>query len=183
VLELALAAAESGVDLAQALRLGKLAEEHGDEVVPAGKALGPAFAAGFADESGEAIAIDERKKLAEKTGGGYIHCRPPCSECDWFFIHPDSIRSGRVFQSAILDSSGTTSMGSGLARSHILSMASYKHYFGSGNWGTDLFTGDWLRLDHFSPVPRNAGANLENSMKMMQGSCLEERRLNLWISY
>ncbi len=37
--------------------LGKLAEEHGDKVVPAGKALGPAFAADLADESGEAISF------------------------------------------------------------------------------------------------------------------------------
>jgi hypothetical protein len=63
------------------------------------------LAAGLADELGEAVAIDERKKLAEKTGGGYIHGSPPCSNCDWFFIHPDSIRSGRGFQSAVLDSS------------------------------------------------------------------------------
>jgi hypothetical protein len=106
VLELALAAAESGVDLAQALGLGKLAEEHGDEVVPAGESLGAPLATGLADELGEAISVDERKKLAEKTRSGYIHRCPPCSDCDWFFIHPDSIRSGRVFQSAVLDSSG-----------------------------------------------------------------------------
>lgn len=107
LLELTLAAAESGVDLAQALGLGKLAEEHGHEVVPAGNALGPAFAAGLADESGEAIPFDEGKKLAEKDSRWLHSWPPPCSECDWFFIHSDSIRSGRVFQSAILDSSAT----------------------------------------------------------------------------
>ena len=42
---------------------------------------------GLTDEFGETIAVHQRKKLAEKTGGGYIYGRPPCSECDWFFIH------------------------------------------------------------------------------------------------
>jgi hypothetical protein len=32
--------------------------------------------------------IHQIKKLAEKTRGGYIHRRPPCSVCDWFFISP-----------------------------------------------------------------------------------------------
>ncbi len=65
VLELALATAQPAVDLAQALGLGELAEEHGDEVVPAGETLGSPLASGLADKFGEAVAIHERKKLAE----------------------------------------------------------------------------------------------------------------------
>lgn len=68
--ELALATAESAVDLTQAPGLGELAEEHGDKVIPAGKSLRTALAAGLAHELGEAISVDERKKLAEEAGGG-----------------------------------------------------------------------------------------------------------------
>ena len=75
--ELALAAAQPGADLTQATGLGELAEEHCDKMVPAGKALGAAFAAGFLHQPSEAAAVGEGKELAEKAGGGYIHLRSP----------------------------------------------------------------------------------------------------------
>jgi hypothetical protein len=70
VLELALAAAPTGVDPAQAARSGEMAEEHGAEVVPTAEFLAAALAAGVAHQSGETAPVDGRKELAAKAGGG-----------------------------------------------------------------------------------------------------------------
>ena len=67
--ELALAAAQAGIDLAQAPRLGELAEEHRDKVVPARESLRPPFTAGLLDQLGETAAVNEGKELAEEAGG------------------------------------------------------------------------------------------------------------------
>nr|WP_321474122.1 hypothetical protein [uncultured Paludibaculum sp.] len=67
--EFAEAATESAADLSQEVGAAELAEEHGNELGPAGDAFGGAFGAVVPDESGELIAGEAVQQLIEKTGG------------------------------------------------------------------------------------------------------------------
>ena len=57
---------EPAADFAQGLGLGGLAEEHGDELIPAGEAFGVAFGVVLVNDIGEVTAIEKSEYLAEQ---------------------------------------------------------------------------------------------------------------------
>ena len=69
VTELAAGDGQAVADLSQALGLGKLAEEHGDILVPGGEALGMAFCPAFMDKAQKREPGDDLENLAEQTCG------------------------------------------------------------------------------------------------------------------
>jgi hypothetical protein len=69
--ELAQAAGKAVTDLSQGVRACCLAEEHGDELGPAGKALCGAFGLVLADQGGEFETREVLKQLTEKASAAY----------------------------------------------------------------------------------------------------------------
>ena len=69
VTELATGDGQAVADLSQALGLGKLAEEHGDILVPGGEALGMTFCPAFMDKAQKEDPGDDLENLAEQTCG------------------------------------------------------------------------------------------------------------------
>ncbi len=63
--QLAQAASETPADFAQRLGLRQLAEQHGDELIPAGEAFAVLFGLMFTDDVGEFAAGEDRQYLAE----------------------------------------------------------------------------------------------------------------------
>jgi hypothetical protein len=69
MLELAFAALEPVGNLAQGAGLSQLAEEHGNELVPTGKAARVVFGFEFAHVPREIRTLKQREDLAKKTSG------------------------------------------------------------------------------------------------------------------
>ena len=69
--DLAETALETATDLPQAMRLGQLAKEHGDELIPAGESLGSMLGTGPLNGSLEVLAGEELQKLAKEAGYAY----------------------------------------------------------------------------------------------------------------
>jgi len=66
--QFAFAARQPVADLAQRIGVGQLAERHGDELSPAGEALGGAFGLVLLDQGGELRSGEMLQKLIEQTG-------------------------------------------------------------------------------------------------------------------
>ena len=84
VTEFATCYGEAIADLPQALGLGKLAEKHGDILVPGGETLGVAFCSALMDKSQKRDPGDDLENLAEQTCGK-LHDR------DSFKVFGDSL--------------------------------------------------------------------------------------------
>jgi|TARA_B100000315_G_scaffold154507_1_gene143040 hypothetical protein len=63
--QLAQTTRKAAANLAQTIRPRQMAEQHGDELVPAGKALGVSFRAMFLDQERELRAGEMAKQLTE----------------------------------------------------------------------------------------------------------------------
>jgi hypothetical protein len=73
VLEFVFATLEPIGDLAQGARLSQLTEQHRDELLPAGEALGSMLRFEGMDVLGEACALKQLEDLAEQTSSSN-HC-------------------------------------------------------------------------------------------------------------
>ena len=71
VVELALAAGQAVTDLTQAVGVGQVAEEHGDKLRPAVKALGTALGLVLAGQGGEAGVGNVLEQLTKQAGDLY----------------------------------------------------------------------------------------------------------------
>jgi len=67
--QLAQAASETPADFAQRLGLRQLAEQHGDELIPAGEAFAVFLSLMFVDDVCEITTGENSQNLAEHTGG------------------------------------------------------------------------------------------------------------------
>ena len=72
--ELAAGDSQTVADFAQTLGLGQLAKEHGDILVPAGKAFGVTFCTTSMKEQGKRVPRHDLEDLAEQTCGK-LHSR------------------------------------------------------------------------------------------------------------
>jgi hypothetical protein len=71
MVELALDASQAVADLAQTVGVGQMAEEHGDQLGPAGKAFGGALGLMFSEGGAKRGAWDVSEQLTKQTGGLY----------------------------------------------------------------------------------------------------------------
>ena len=76
--QLAKAACEAVADLAKGVGVGHLAEEHGDELSPTGKAFGVAFALVLLHQLGELVTRKLIEQLTEETRGPYHNIALRC---------------------------------------------------------------------------------------------------------